>query len=776
MKVARLARRLGGFALCSLLLASAAAPWADAHGFHAHGSNAHGSDTYGSDTHGSDTSGSAAHAQDGAGSPPAAAPAAPAKLAIAVPAVKALPAIVEKVAGYGQANELAQIVQGLDAKLTDALQQTRKFDVRAHEELAKIIGEQQAQDSGNYDLSDPNRAKPFKLAGIPYLALVQIDDFQDQVQTANFEGVGQKATRRQIRLSAVCRIFDASKGTLLESTRITLNDFDFKNNPQYVVDQKGGDLTEAVVNVIADKMAGKVAQRITDTIFPAKALVVRDRVVTLNRGEGTDIAVGEIWEVFAQGEALVDPDTGENLGSEEVAVGFVRVISVAPKFSRAEICGIDRGIAKGCILRKTTQSSCDDAQAPKMYMPVLPQDSGDAAPPLRGTGQQRPDGPAVPPVQVAPTGQNGTQATSEPQRYTAAIFVRNREKRIDKDRVMALEDYLVAELDGACFTTMSREDVLNAVAKFAKEGANAGTGALDPEKDLDKILSDSTSALRLAQSMGADYVLVASLTALSIDRRRTNDPARGVVTDVESYRLDATYRILGRAEGRVVSSGVASANDSVRQTDDLKVERDVVVDLIRSSAGKMAAAMKKRCEKSALPAPDALVDATFEIAGTMSDLAVPDIVKDDKGNWIVSSGNYRLEATNFVIELDGIGVGTTPSAIKAAPGLRKLRVTRPDFEPYEATVNLAKGAGPLVIPMRATPEGLRRWKEMSEFFQALKKDQQLTEAQVKVLEGYAEFFRNSKHSIEQKTDIKVDTNQAPVFENNSFWSGVPWMR
>ena len=49
-----------------------------------------------------------------------------------------------------------------------------------------------------------------------------------------------------------------------------------------------GDLTEAVVNVIADKMANKVAQKITDTIYPAKVLVVRDGVATLNRGEGTD--------------------------------------------------------------------------------------------------------------------------------------------------------------------------------------------------------------------------------------------------------------------------------------------------------------------------------------------------------------------------------------------------------------------------------------------------------------------------------------------------------
>ena len=749
MHVARIARRIGGIALCASAMILVILP------------------------------STVASAQDGGASAPSTEQAAPAKLAIAVPTVQALPAVVEKVAGYGQQNELAQIAQGLDAKLSDALQNTRKFEVRAHADLAKILGEQQAQDSGNYDLSDPARAKPFKLAGIQYLALVQIDDFQDQVQTATFEGVGQKATRRQIRLSAVCRIFDSTKGTLLESTRITLNDFDFKNNPQYVVDQKGGDLTEAVVNVIADKMASKVAQKITDTIFPAKVLVVRDGVATLNRGEGTDIAVGEVWEAFAQGEALIDPDTGENLGSEEVAVGFLRVISVAPKFSRAEVCGIDRGIAKGCILRKTSKSGCDGADAPKMFMPLLPQDSGDAAPPLRGAGRQPDDGPAVPAVQAAPAGPapqaaGNSNAGSDSPRYTAAIFVRNREKRIDDDRVMTLEDYLVGELDGACFTTMSREDIVNAVAKFAKEGANAGTMKIDPEKDLDKILSDNTSALSLAQSMGADYVLIASITALSVDRRRMNDPARGVVSDVESYRLDATYRILGRAEGRSVASGVASANDSVRQTPELAVERDVVADLIRTSAGKMAAAMRKRCEKATLAAPDALVRLPLEIGASTSDFAIPEVVKDDKGQWMVSAGRYRLEPSDFMVEIDGVVAGSTPAQIQASKGLRKLRISRPDYEPYAATINVQAGIGAIKVPMKMTDAGLKRIAEMTAFFQDLKQDQQLTEAQVKVLEGYAEFFRNSKHSVEQKTDIKVDTNQAPVFENNSFWNGVPW--
>jgi curli biogenesis system outer membrane secretion channel CsgG len=722
-------------------------------------------------------------AQTEPSAPPAAEPAAPSRIAVGVPAVQALPAVLEKVSGYGQQNELAQIVQGLDAKLSDALQNTRKFEVRAHGDLAKILKEQGDQDSGNYDLTDPKRAKPFRLAGIPYLAVVQIDDFQDQVQTANFEGVGQKATRRQIRLSAVCRIYDVTKGTLLESARLTLNDFDFKNNPQYVVDQKGGDLTEAVINVIADRMANRIAQKVTDVIFPAKVLVVRDGVVTLNRGEGTEIAVGEIWEAFAQGEELIDPDTGESLGSEEVAIGYVRVISVAPKFSRAEVCGVDRGIGRNTVLRKTARTSCEGgAQSPRMFMPVtaLPEEAlalqDNVAPPI-GAGRRPTDGPAVPPVAA----RSPSEASAE-RRPVAAIFVRNRERRIDDDKVMMLEDYLVGELDGACFATMSREDSLNAVKAFARNGANAGSGSIDPVRDLDKILSDNTSAVSLAQSMGADYVLIASITALSVDRRRLNDPARGVQSEVESYRLDASYRILGRSEGVTVATGVASASDSVRQTPELSVERDIVTDLLRESAGKMAAAMKKRCEKSALPAPEALVSVPLQIDAGTSDFAIPEIVKDESGQWRISEGSFRLQPTDFLVEIDGLVAGSTPNPIRATKGLRKIRVSRPDYQAFEGTINVQPGTGPIRIAMKMTDAGLARIAEMTAFFQGLKQAQQLTDAEAKVLEGYAEFFRNSKFAIDissdvksdSKSDIKVDTREAPVFKNNSFWQDLPW--
>jgi PEGA domain len=334
-----------------------------------------------------------------------------------------------------------------------------------------------------------------------------------------------------------------------------------------------------------------------------------------------------------------------------------------------------------------------------------------------------------------------------------------------------LDDFLFSALDDTCFDLISREDSQNAVAKFAKTGPNAGA-PLDPEKDLDKILSNQASAKQLAQFMNADYVLIASITALSIDQRKTRDAERGISIDNTVYTLDATYRILDAGDGSSIASGSAMATDAVRQGGGVTIERDMVTGLLRDAAGKMAAAMRKRCETKGLREPTAIVEAELEIRATPSDLAVPDIVKDENGNWTVSTSPYRLEATGFVVEIDGVTVGSTPMRIKTSRGLHKLRVTRPDFETFERTVNISGDGNALEISMKATAEGLLRWKSMASFLQGLKKDRQLTEAEVKVLEGYAEFFRNSKFSIDQKTDIKVDTKEAPVFQERSLWHGV----
>jgi len=59
-------------------------------------------------------------------------------------------------------------------------------------------------------------------------------------------------------------------------------------------------------------------------VFPLKIAKVTGNTVYINRGSGVDFEVGDHLSVLAQGEGLIDPDTGESLGSAEEEVALWR--------------------------------------------------------------------------------------------------------------------------------------------------------------------------------------------------------------------------------------------------------------------------------------------------------------------------------------------------------------------------------------------------------------------------------------------------------------------
>jgi hypothetical protein len=206
--------------------------------------------------------------------------------------------------------------------------------------------------SGNFDSSDKSLAQQFKLAGTKYYLVTTIDDFQDYVEKATFEGTGDTATKRVFRLSIIGKLYDSTTGTLKESANFQTGNNEFKQIQQernYSV--KDGELSDEMMTLVARSMAEKVANHVVDVIFPAKILVKRDTEVTINRGDGAGVAVGDTFNVYALGDEMFDPDTKASLGREEVKVGQVKITEVDPKFSKAQILS-DTGIANGAVLRK----------------------------------------------------------------------------------------------------------------------------------------------------------------------------------------------------------------------------------------------------------------------------------------------------------------------------------------------------------------------------------------------------------------------------------------
>ena len=272
---------------------------------------------------------------------------APAKASLAIYGVKPIPALEKKMKSDGRAESLERVVQAMDSQLSSAITDTRKFTVLARSDWNSILREQDFGQSGNVDPA--TAAKVGKMSGATFVLETTIDDFQDYVEIATFPTLGKTAEKRVLRYGAVAKLYDATTGALVESANLVITNDDVAELPSYSA--RSGNLNDALIADIARLMAKKIAARISDVAFPAKIVSVIGNQIIINRGDGTGIAVGDTYRIMAMGEAMIDPDTGENLGNAEADVGLAVITEVTPKFSKG-VLRENYGVERGQIARK----------------------------------------------------------------------------------------------------------------------------------------------------------------------------------------------------------------------------------------------------------------------------------------------------------------------------------------------------------------------------------------------------------------------------------------
>ncbi len=143
----------------------------------------------------------------------------------------------------------------------------------------------------------------------------------------------------------------------------------------------------------------------------------------------------------------------------------------------------------------------------------------------------------------------GKTGAAEAQRKVA-IIVENRAGPSLNDKVATLEDLVTSRVAGKGFAIISRDVTVNALktyttagiaadlkstttakATFAPDHVAAQTEVAESDSakisatpdttQLDQNLSDNTSALRLAQNLGADYILIPSITSYGTEKNLT---------------------------------------------------------------------------------------------------------------------------------------------------------------------------------------------------------------------------------------------------------------
>jgi curli biogenesis system outer membrane secretion channel CsgG len=283
----------------------------------------------------------------------------PEKKRLCIGPITAIKTASQKASKAGQGDTLQQTLETLDTTLIDQANASRKFEIVARKAALKsILNEQDFGASGNVDPA--TAAQAFKLAGAQYLVLTTVTDFVMGNEAVKFEGIGASANREAVRISCSIQIYDTTTGKLIESERFRGQDSNVSREGSATAD--GASLTK-----ITDRLAADILTRIVDIIYPAKVAAKLGTQVTINRGEGAGVTIGQTWTVFGLGEEITDPDTGEKLGRNEAEVGKIRITRVTPKLSYGE-ASEDTGIAVGNIVRP--QQASEQNETPSAAQPA----------------------------------------------------------------------------------------------------------------------------------------------------------------------------------------------------------------------------------------------------------------------------------------------------------------------------------------------------------------------------------------------------------------------
>lgn len=173
------------------------------------------------------------------------------------------------------------------------------------------------------DVGRDERARIGNSSGTDYLVVGDILSFDSKESTVIVPYTKEKITKSETSATISWRVLEAATGQVLASGTIK------KAYPSKDVD-------------VARQIGEEIGEKITDIIYPIVALDYNNGRISLAQG-GSSMKVGRVYQLNRYGKVQTDPYTHEPMAREEIPVGKVRIVSVSPKISYAEVvdCRVD---------------------------------------------------------------------------------------------------------------------------------------------------------------------------------------------------------------------------------------------------------------------------------------------------------------------------------------------------------------------------------------------------------------------------------------------------
>ena len=205
--------------------------------------------------------------------------------------------------------------------LVDKMVATRKFTVLDREYADDIL--QEKATIANADTPIEEMCKFGQVLGADYIVVGVVESLTSVQKSVNMKMSGLKTSFNDSGCGVSLRFIDVATSQIkfsgLINTKVTLS----RNIDSPIID-------------IFKKFADAAVKKVIDNIYPLRVVAVEGDEVILNQG-GESVVEGDRYEMFALGEIIKDPYTGESLGRKETKCGDIEIIRVKSKTSDARI-------------------------------------------------------------------------------------------------------------------------------------------------------------------------------------------------------------------------------------------------------------------------------------------------------------------------------------------------------------------------------------------------------------------------------------------------------
>lgn len=252
-------------------------------------------------------------------------------------------------------------INGIEAMITDAMNRTNRFRMVERQAVGHILQEQDFGASGR--VAQPSAAKTGNVLGAQFLLEAVITNYEAGVSNKKVGGGiggllggrtgailgGIGVSKSSTAFGMNIRLVDAATSEVvftkqinreIKESGLTFGVGGYGNG--VALGGFAGSYTRTPIGqtvfAAINEAAFELIQAIGSQSASGAVIKVEGRTVYLNLGVGA-VEVGDRLTLKRPGSALIDPDTGISLGSEDEEIGTVQVSQVKDKFSIGSVDG-----------------------------------------------------------------------------------------------------------------------------------------------------------------------------------------------------------------------------------------------------------------------------------------------------------------------------------------------------------------------------------------------------------------------------------------------------